>query len=228
MEENFEILSQCPLFSGISREDLSGMLQCLGARSVSYEKGRTVFLEGDPALWVGVVLTGEVQILREDLDGNRSILAAAGPGQLFGEVFACAQLDRLPVTVIASADSRILQLACRRIIETCSQSCIFHSQLIHNLLKIVARKNLMLNQKIDFISRRTTREKLMAYLTAQAKAADSRIFSIPYNRQELADYLGVERSAMSAELGKLKKEGTIDFHRNHFTLKGKTAKEDLK
>ena len=98
MEENFEILSQCPLFSGISREDLSGMLQCLGARSVSYEKGRTVFLEGDPALWVGVVLTGEVQILREDLDGNRSILAAAGPGQLFGEVFACAQLDRLPVT----------------------------------------------------------------------------------------------------------------------------------
>lgn len=228
MEENFEILSQCPLFSGISREDLSGMLQCLGARSVSYEKGRTVFLEGDPALWVGVVLTGEVQILREDLDGNRSILAAAGPGQLFGEVFACAQLDRLPVTVIASADSRILQLACRRIIETCSQSCIFHSQLIHNLLKIVARKNLMLNQKIDFISRRTTREKLMAYLTAQAKAADSRIFSIPYNRQELADYLGVERSAMSAELGKLKKEGTIDFHRNHFTLKDKTAKEDLK
>ena len=228
MEENFEILSQCPLFSGISREDLSGMLQCLGARSVSYEKGRTVFLEGDPALWVGVVLTGEVQILREDLDGNRSILAAAGPGQLFGEVFACAQLDRLPVTVIASADSRILQLACRRIIETCSQSCIFHSQLIHNLLKIVARKNLMLNQKIDFISRRTTREKLMAYLTAQAKAADSRIFSIPYNRQELADYLGVERSAMSAELGKLKKEGTIDFHRNHFTLKGKTAKEGLK
>lgn len=228
MEEIFEILSQCLLFSGISREDLSGMLQCLGARSVSYEKGRTVFLEGDPALWVGVVLTGEVQILREDLDGNRSILAAAGPGQLFGEVFACAQLDRLPVTVIASADSRILQLACRRIIETCSQSCIFHSQLIHNLLKIVARKNLMLNQKIDFISRRTTREKLMAYLTAQAKAADSRIFSIPYNRQELADYLGVERSAMSAELGKLKKEGTIDFHRNHFTLKGKTAKEDLK
>ena len=142
--------------------------------------------------------------------------------------WACAQLDRLPVTVIASADSRILQLACRRIIETCSQSCIFHSQLIHNLLKIVARKNLMLNQKIDFISRRTTREKLMAYLTAQAKAADSRIFSIPYNRQELADYLGVERSAMSAELGKLKKEGTIDFHRNHFTLKDKTAKEDLK
>ena len=177
---------------------------------------------------MGVVLTGEVQTLREDLDGNRSILAAAGPGQLFGEVFACAQLDRLPVTVIASADSRILQLACRRIIETCSQSCIFHSQLIHNLLKIVARKNLMLNQKIDFISRRTTREKLMAYLTAQAKAADSRIFSIPYNRQELADYLGVERSAMSAELGKLKKEGTIDFHRNHFTLKDKTAKEDLK
>ena len=228
MEEIFEILSQCPLFSGISREDLSGMLQCLGARSVSYEKGRTVFLEGDPALWVGVVLTGEVQILREDLDGNRSILAAAGPGPLFGGVFACAQLDRLPVTVIASAGSRVLQLACRRIIETCSQSCIFHSQLIHNLLKIVARKNLMLNQKIDFISRRTTREKLMAYLTAQAKAADSRIFSIPYNRQELADYLGVERSAMSAELGKLKKEGTIDFHRNHFTLKGKTAKEDLK
>ncbi len=226
MEENFESLSQFPLFSGIRREELADMLQCLGARSVSYEKGRTIFLEGEPALWVGVVLAGEVQILREDLGGNRSILAAAGPGQLFGEVFACAQLDRLPVTVVASADSRILQLACRRIIETCSQACVFHSRLVHNLLRIVARKNLMLNQKIDFISKRTTREKLMAYLTAQAKAADSRIFSIPYNRQELADYLGVERSAMSAELGKLKKEGTIDFHRNHFTLRNQSAKED--
>ena len=219
MEENFEILSRCPLFSGIGRKDLENMLQCLGARTVSYKKNQPVFLEGDPALWVGVVLAGEVQVQREDLEGNRSILAAVEPGGLFGEVFACAGLDRLPVTVIASADSRILQLACRRIIETCSQSCTFHSRLVQNLLWIVARKNLMLNQKLSFISRRSTREKLMAYLTAQAKESESRIFSIPYNRQELADYLGVERSAMSAELGKLKKEGILDFHKNQFHIR---------
>ena len=219
MEENFEILSQCPLFSSIGREDLESMLQCLGARRAFYEKNQHVFLEGDPARWVGVVLSGGVQIIREDLDGNRSILASAGPGELFGEVFACAGLDQLPVTVTAIADSHILRLSCRRIIETCSQSCAFHSLLIQNLLRIVARKNLMLNQKIEFISKRSTREKLMAYLTAQAKAADSHTFSIPYNRQELADYLGVERSAMSAELGKLKKEGILDFHKNHFQIR---------
>ena len=143
MEENFEILSQCPLFSSIGREDLESMLQCLGARKVFYEKNQHVFLEGDPARWVGVVLSGGVQIIREDLDGNRSILASAGPGELFGEVFACAGLDQLPVTVTAIADSHILRLSCRRIIETCSQSCAFHSLLIQNLLRIVARKNLL-------------------------------------------------------------------------------------
>ena len=195
MEENFEILSQCPLFSGISREDLSGTLQCLGP-------GPSPMKRAERSFWRGIPPCG---------------WALSSPGK-------CRFCGRTWMETAASWPPP----ACRRIIETCSQSCIFHSQLIHNLLKIVARKNLMLNQKIDFISRRTTREKLMAYLTAQAKAADSRIFSIPYNRQELADYLGVERSAMSAELGKLKKEGTIDFHRNHFTLKDKTAKEDLK
>ena len=219
MEENFEILSQCPLFSSIGREDLESMLQCLGARRVFYEKNQHVFLEGDPARWVGVVLSGGVQIIREDLDGNRSILASAGPGELFGEVFACAGLDQLPVTVTAIADSHILRLSCRWIIETCSQSCAFHSLLIQNLLRLLSEANVKLENRSRHMSRKTTREKLLSYLSQQALLRGSREFEIPYNRQELADYLGVDRSAMSSELGKLRAEGVLDYRRSWFGLR---------
>lgn len=213
-----KILKDCPLFAGVSGEEVAAMLQCMGARTMSYSKNQTIFLEGDPADYVGIVLSGAVWILREDYLGNRSVIADIKPAQLFGEVFACAGVAEMPVSAVAAVDCRVMLVACKRIITTCSSGCAFHNLVVGNLLKIVAAKNLMLNQKMEITAKKTTKEKLMAYLYAQAKAHQSRSFAIPYDRQGLADYLGVERSAMSAELSKLRREGKLDYRKNQFTI----------
>ena len=218
MEEYFEILSRCPLFSGISRQEMEPMLHCLGGRVRTLTKGDPVFLEGDPAEFVGVVLSGSVQVVRDDFYGNRSVLTAVAPGGLFAEAFACAGLPALPVSVIAQQDSKVLLLDREKILSGCSSGCAFHSRLIQNLLRGIAQKNLVLTQKIRCMSRKTTREKLMEYLLEQAKQRGQAEFVIPYDRQALADYLGVERSAMSAEIGKLKKQGILDTHGSRFRI----------
>ena len=218
MEEYFEILSRCPLFSGISRQEMEPMLHCLGGRVRTLTKGDPVFLEGDPAEFVGVVLSGSVQVVRDDFYGNRSVLTAVAPGGLFDEAFACAGLPALPVSVIAQQDSKVLLLDREKILSGCSSGCAFHSRLIQNLLRGIAQKNLVLTQKIRCMSRKTTREKLMEYLLEQAKLRGQAEFVIPYDRQALADYLGVERSAMSAEIGKLKKQGILDTHGSRFRI----------
>lgn len=218
MEEFVDWLPQCPLFAGINGNDMRGMLGCLNARSAVYAKDATVFLAGDPARRVGLVLAGAVQVVRDDVFGNRAILAKLGPGDLFGETFACAAVEILPVSVTAVSNCKVLLLDYRRIIDTCSSSCIFHSRLIENMLKILAGKNLMLNQKIEALSARTTREKLMAYLASQASRAGRRQFDISFSRQELADYLAVDRSALSREMGAMQREGLIHFDRSRFEL----------
>ena len=218
MKKYFAILLGCPLFAGISPEELDALLTCLGARSLPVTKGQVILAEGEPARFVGIVLAGCVQIEKVDYYGNRSILTQAMPGQLFAESFACAGVGAMPVSVVANTDSRYMLIRCQRITTGCSNACCFHSRLIYNLLGIVARRNLEFHRKQELTARRTTREKLMAYLLAQAKGAGSKDFAIPFDRQGLADYLGVERSAMSTELGKLKKDGIIDFRRSHFTI----------
>ena len=219
MKEFFHVLQSCTLFAGIDREDLPGMLGCLGATTAAVKKGGSVFSEGDPAKYVGIVLEGTVQIVQDDYYGNRSILAQAGPGELFGESFACAGVPALPVSIIATEDSTVLRIDCCRITRSCSNACEFHNQLILNLLQVVAAKNLTFHKKLEITAKRTTREKLMAYLLWQAKVQNTDSFTIPFDRQGLADYLGVERSAMSAELSKLRRDGIIDFDRSRFELK---------
>ena len=218
MKKYFPVLRSCPLFADIDEGDLESMLQCLNAQHRRFLRGQTVFHEGDEARWVGIVLEGAVQIFRNDYDGSRSLLGRAGVGQLFGEVFACAGMAELPVSVEATQDSVILLADCRRVLTVCRNACSFHNRLINNLLQAVAEKNLQLNRKIECMSRRTTREKLMVFLLGEAKAHNSREFDIPFDRQALADYLGVERSAMSAELGKLVRDGVIACQRRHFRL----------
>lgn len=218
MKKYFELLKKCPLFEGIEENELSGMLQCLGARTLDVSKNQPVFLEGDPAKYVGIVLSGSVQVVREDYFGNRSMVAVIEPAELFGEAFACAGVETMPVSVIAVRDSELMLMDVKRILTTCRNSCVFHQRLISNLLRVVAAKNLILNRKIEVMSKRTTREKLMAYLLSQAKRHDSSSFTIPYDRQALADYLGVERSAMSAEISKLRKEGVLECDRSFFKL----------
>ncbi len=218
MKNYIPVLEKCSLFSGIDREELLGVLGCLGAVVTAVGKNQAIWSEGDPAVHVGIVLEGSVQIVKEDYYGNRSIMARAAAAELFGESFACAKVPALPVSVVAAEESRIMLIDCRRITTTCANSCGFHNQMIYNLLHVVAAKNLAFSQKIEITAQRTTREKLMAYLTSQAKLQNSNSFTIPFDRQGLADYLNVERSAMSAEIGKLRKDGILECTKNRFTL----------
>lgn len=218
MKEFISILAQCPLFEGIRTENLSAMLSCIGGRNIFVEKGQILFREGDPATHVGMVLTGAVQMVREDYYGNRSIVAHIGPAELFGETYACAGMESLPISIVADEDSHVLLMDCRRITTSCCNACAFHNRIIFNLLKLVAVKNLVFDQKIQITSKRTTREKLMAYLLDQAKLQGSNSFSIPFDRQELADYLEVDRSGLSAEIGKLRRDGILESEKKQFTL----------
>ena len=218
MKDFFDILRECPLFDRIGDESLKEMLGCLNAKERSYKKGDVVFAEGDKAKYLGIVLEGSVQLVRVDYYGNRSILANIEPPQLFGEAFACAGLKSLPVDAVAAADTKILLLDAQRIARPCGNACPCHGQTILNLLHIVAKKNLVLHQKIEITSKRSTREKLMTYLQLQAKNAKSHTFTVPYDRQELADYLEVDRSGLSAEISKLRNEKVLECRRSTFTL----------
>ncbi|MDD7393540.1 MAG: Crp/Fnr family transcriptional regulator [Eubacteriales bacterium] len=218
MKDFFDILRECPLFDRIGDESLKEMLGCLNAKERSYKKGDAVFAEGDKAKYLGIVLEGSVQLVRVDYYGNRSILANIEPPQLFGEAFACAGLKSLPVDAVAAADTKILLLDAQRIARPCGNACPCHGQTILNLLHIVAKNNLVLHQKIEITSKRSTREKLMTYLLLQAKNAKSHTFTVPYDRQELADYLEVDRSGLSAEISKLRNEKVLECRRSTFTL----------
>lgn len=218
MKEYLEVLRKCALFDSIDDDQLMAMLGCLGGRVKQYEKNEVIIPEGMPAKYIGIVLSGRAQIERTDYYGNRSIVTNIQPSQIFGESFCCAEVEAMPVDVVAVEESRILLVDCRRITQSCSNACQFHSQMIFNLMKVVATKNLIFHQKIEVTSKRTTREKLMAYLLLQAKLKGSSSFTIPYDRQELADYLEVDRSGLSAEIGKMCREGVIQCKKNWFAL----------
>jgi len=218
MKKYLNILRKCRLFSGISDENLISMLGCLGARVEFFDKKYTVFAEGSTVKYIGIILSGSAQLIQNDYFGNRSIIASFYPSDMFAEAFACADVASLPVSVIASEPSEIMFIDCSHVLHTCKNSCGFHQQLIFNLMKSMAEKNLMFHQKIEIISKRTTREKLMAYLMSVAKKAESDSFEIPFDRQELADYLEVDRSGLSAEISKMRKEGILRSEKNRFSL----------
>ena len=218
MKNYLEILSSCPLFSDISGDDMKRMLRCLDARVDSYDKKYTIFREGDPARLIGIMLSGSAQISRTDYFGNRSIIGNVGAGEVFGEAFACAGEGFMPVSVTAMEPCEIMFIDCSHILHTCKNGCAFHHRLIYNLMKNLAGKILDLHRKVEITSKRTTREKLMEYLTGCALSAGSNSFDIPFDRQELADYLEVERSGLSAEIGKLRDEGVLESRRSHFKL----------
>ncbi|MBQ8341613.1 MAG: Crp/Fnr family transcriptional regulator [Clostridia bacterium] len=218
MKEYLEILAKCPLFANIEEQNLLRMLHCLGAKVEHFDKKYTIFHEGMPARQIGIVLSGAVQVVRVDYYGNRSILTELGAPHVFAEAFACAEAEALPVSVIASEPSDIMLIDCRHILHTCQNACGHHHSLIFNLMKDLAEKTLLFHKRIEITGKRTTREKLLAYLSAEAKAANSRILTVPFDRQELADYLEVDRSGLSAEISKLRREGVLRCEKNRFEL----------
>ncbi len=217
MEKYLGILSKCRLFEDMENENITAMLDCLGAEVHSCGKNQNIFTEGEPASHMGIMLSGKAHIIRVDFYGNRSIVTVIEPPQLFGESFGCAETKSIPVNVVAESDCEVMLIDIRKILHPCCNACEFHSRMIFNLMKSIAEKNLLLNQKIEIISRRTTREKLMTYLMIQAKEHGSS-FTIPYDRQGLADFLEADRSGLSAEISKLRKENVIECKRNFFRL----------
>ena len=221
MKKYQELFRMIPLFRGITDQERETMLDCLRAREQRFAADSIILLAGQPADRVGIVLEGQAQVIREEFSGNRTILTALGPGDLFAEAFACASGEHktLPVTVLATTESVVLLMDYRKILHACPSGCSFHQKLVENMLAVVADKNLMLNRRLGHLSKRSTREKLLSYLSEQATLHNSADFHIPFDRQELADYLCVERSAMSAVLSKLRAEGFLEVERNHFHLK---------
>ena len=219
MEKYFDLLTKTTLFSGVQREELASLLHCMQARVVRVEKGMPVFLEGDEAGFIGLVLEGSVQIVHDDYYGTRSVLGHTGPGELFAETYACSNITTMPVSGYALQQSTIMFFSCRKMLTVCSNACQFHNRIVKNLLQVVAEHNVSMSRKIRFMSQKSTRQKLTAYLLDQAKKAKSPEFTIPFDRQALADYLAVERSAMSAELSKMQKEGILVTKGSHFILR---------
>ena len=198
MKEFFSIIRSSQLFSGVSEEELTAMLSCLETRKESFPKDALLLRIGDTADAIGLVLSGSILIIQEDIWGNRNIISKAGVGQTFAAAYACA-----PGSVL----------------NVCSSACAHHSHIIRNLLGELAEKNLRFSEKLTHMGQRTTRAKLMSYFSAEAQRLGKYEFDIPFSRQQLADYLAVERSGLSLELGKMRDEGLLDFHKNHFVLK---------
>ena len=211
-------LKKSVLFCGIETREIEAMLNCLSAVKRTYEKGEFVWRNGDHVTSMGLVLTGSVHVIEEDFWGNRTILSECSESQIFGDAYACMPSVELGVSVVAAGKSEILFLDVQKVITVCTSACEFHTRLIRNLLSVLADKNLMLTQKIKHMAKRSTREKLLSYLSEESLKQKNSRFEIPFNRQQLADYLCVDRSAMSGELCKLKKEGVLDFKKNSFHL----------
>ena len=215
-----DILSKVdsPLFDGIRPEDRKLMLGCIGYHIGTFRKGDIVAFESENIRHLGIVLCGAVDMVKEDLWGNRTMLVRTRRGEVFGETFACGSDSLSTVTFLISEDAQILFLPFDRVMHSCSMACQFHHRLVMNTVRIIANKNRDLMRKVEVVSKRSIREKLLAYLSIQAQALGSRYFEIPLGRVELAEYLCVDRSALTRELAKMKEEGLIDFDRNCFRM----------
>lgn len=218
-EKNLEILQKNPLFRGVNGEELPDLLESIRARTVRKREGEYLFHTGDATDFMGVVLFGAVRVIQEDIWGHRNIMARVSAGDIFAEAFAAVPGARLNVSVVAETDCEVLLLNVRNLLSSGEAASRGHSKLTCNLVLILARKAMTFNEKITHISKRTTRDKLLSYLSSEAVRQGKLSFDIAYDRQGLADYLCVDRAAMSVELSKLQREGLLRYHKNHFELR---------
>ena len=218
MEQHLFVLRNTPFFQGMTDGEIRSVLHCVSATVVSKAKDEYIFRVGDCTEHMGLVLSGSVLVVQEDLWGHRNIVDRVGIGEYFAEPFAATAGAVLNVSVIATEDSEIMLLNMSRLMQTCPTACAHHNKLVRNLVSVMAQKVLSLNNKITHMGKRSTREKLLSYLSSESIRQGKLSFDIPYDRQQLADYLCVERAAMSAEISKLQKEGHFKTVRNHFEL----------
>lgn len=218
MKKYIPILKKTKLFSGISEEEIGILIDCLDARIKRYKKDEYIFSQGQFLKNVSILVEGNILIQSEDYWGNRSIVNHIGIGDMVGEAYAGAENTPVLNDVVAMEDCVLISFNIDRLLTTCSSICQFHSKLVKNMLLAVSEKNIQLVQKLKHVSRRSTRGKLISYLSEQAKKQNSSNITIPFNRQQLADFLSVDRSAMSNELCKMRNEGLLEFRKNQFQL----------
>lgn len=218
MKKYFGILRKCVLFAGADDNEIQSALSCIAPNVMKYSKGEIILRAGDRAELIGLMLSGRACIFQEDILGNRNIISKIFKGSLFAEAFALREDNMLSVNVQAEEDCCVMLFDAKRILTLCPSACKYHVNLLKNILSDLAWKNAVLTEKVSHVSQRTTRRKLLSYLSAEARRAGSSSFTIPFDRQQLADYLSVDRSAMSSELSKLKSEGLISYHKSEFTL----------
>ena len=216
---DFDLISKTALFSGCSSSEVKQMLECLEYTIRTYQKDEIICSRGRVITEVGIILSGSAQIESDDIWGNRSVLSVVGPGGIFAEAYACVPDEPLMVNVVANDNCEILFLNMEKIFGADGTACPFHSKFIQNLIIVCARNNLELSHRIFHTSSKTIRGRLMSYFSQQISLQRSDRITIPFNRQQLADYLGVDRSALSKELGKMKQDRLLDYHKNQFELK---------
>ena len=218
MKKYVQILKKTQIFVGIGDDEISSMLSCLGARLYNYKKGEYVLRQGEHLSDIIVLVKGTLHIQRDDYWGNRSILGQIAVGEMFGEAYVAPESGALLNDVVATEDSAVMLFDVKRILSTCSSACRFHTLVVQNMFFAISEKNRKLVQKLGHMSKRSTREKLISYLSEESKKKNSSYFAIPFNRQQLADFLSIDRSAMSNELCKMRNEGLIEFEKNNFRL----------
>ena len=218
MKKYIQTLKKSRLFWGVDEEDMTSMLHCLQARLETYKKGEYVFRQGQNIDQITILVEGKLLVQRDDFWGNRSIVNVISVGEMFGEAYIAPDSGTILNDVIAEEDSAVIFFDVQRILTTCQSACRFHSIVIKNLFFAISEKNRKLVQKIGHMSKRSIRTKLISYLSDEAKRQNSSSFTIPFNRQQLADFLSVDRSAMSNELCKMRDEGLLTFDRNKFRL----------
>lgn len=220
MKKYINVLKRTKLFAGVGEDEIEIMLSCLGATLKTYKKGEYVFRAGEFPNGITVLVDGKLHIQKDDYWGNRSIINIIEAGEMFGEAYAAPNSGAVLNDVVAVEESAVMFLDMHRILNVCPSACKFHSLTVSNLFFTISEKNRKLVSKLGIISKRTTREKLIAYLSEEARKQNKSAFEIPFNRQQLADFLSVDRSAMSNELCKMRDEGMLEFEKNRFVLHG--------
>ncbi len=218
MKKYIPILKQTQLFAGVGEDEIDAMIGCLQARIRTYQKGEYVFRQGEHVNHICVLVEGSLHIQSDDYWGHHSIVNVIDVGGMFGEAYVAPDSGALLNDVVAIQESAVILLDVRRILTVCSSACKFHTMVVQNLFFAISEQNRKLVQKLNHMSNRSTREKLMSYLSAEAKRQKSSKFTIPLNRQQLADYLSVDRSAMSNELCKMRDEGLLTYEKSRFSL----------
>ena len=214
----YKDISDIALFKGITETDFMHMTGCIGYSVKNYKKDELIILEDENIKNVGIVLSGAVHMIKEDIWGNGTIAAYIGFGELIGESFVFGNVSRSIVSFKAAAKTEIMFLDFDRIIHTCSSVCVHHRKLADNMIYMIATKNISLMEKIEVTSKKSLREKILAYLSIQSQRNNSTYFEIPLGRVELAEYLCADRSALTRELNNMRDEGIIDFDKNTFRI----------